>query len=179
VKLSFHHVLFEWMPYFKEFTLSWDVEGPKRYDRGVDSFSYHCALAPMLMPTIDIRREDYDFELMKRLIAVWRRAADLVLGGDYYPLTPIHRSAEQWVALQFDCPEENRGFLQGIRLPSCPTETLVVRPRAITPNRTYVFENPENGERRELPGAILLRDGFTFRLAAREGSIWFYTTTTR
>jgi alpha-galactosidase len=175
VKLSFHHVLFEWMPYFKESTLSWDVEGPKRYDRRVDSFSYHCGLGPMLMPTIDIKRDDYDFDLMKRLIAIWRRAADLVVNGDYYPLTPIHRSAEQWVALQFDRPDENRGFIQGIRLPACPQEKLVVRPEAIRSDGSYVFENPESGERRELSGTILLRDGFPMTLAKREGAIWFYS----
>ena len=27
------------------------------------------------------------------MIGIWRRAADLMLYGDYYPLTPFHRSA--------------------------------------------------------------------------------------
>ena len=44
VKLSFHHTLFQWLPYFKEVTLSWDLDGQARYDRRVDSFSYHCGL---------------------------------------------------------------------------------------------------------------------------------------
>ena len=177
VKLSFHHVLFEWMPYFKECTLSWDTGEPGRYDRSIDSFSCHCGLGPMFFPTIQVARDDYDYDALRRMIGTWRHAADLMLSGDYYPLTPIHRDSDRWVALQFDCPERGRGFIQGIRLPACPEGTLAVHPRALSKECTYVFENPESGERRELTGRALLQDGFTFTLAAREGAIWLYSRT--
>ena len=174
VKLSFHHTLFQWLPYFKEVTLSWDLDGQARYDRRVDSFSYHCGLGPMLIPCIDISRDDYDYDLMKKMLGIWRRAAELMLSGDYYPLTPIHRTPEKWVARQFDCPETGRGFIQGIRLPACPEETLVVHPKAIRPDAVYLFENPETGETKELAGHAVERDGFTFALPKRQGAIWFY-----
>ena len=32
VKLAFHHTLYEWIPYFKECTLSWDIGGKGRFD---------------------------------------------------------------------------------------------------------------------------------------------------
>ena len=79
------------------------------------------------------------------------------------------------MALQFDLPDENRGFLQGIRLQACPQETLVVRPEAIRPEASYVFENPESDERREVSGKALLRNGFAMTLSKREGAIWFYS----
>ena len=176
-KLAFHHVLFEWLPYFKETTLSWDLEGRTRYDGRVDSFSYHCGLGPMLMPCIDIRRDDYDFGLLLKMLGLWRRAAELMLNGDYYPLTPIHRSAERWVARQFDCPEVGRGFIQGIRLPACAEETLVVYPRGLRSEAVYRFENPETGETQELAGQVLEQRGFTFALPKRQGAIWFYQVT--
>ena len=174
VKLSFHHVMFQWLPYFKEVTLSWDLKGQARFDHQVDSYSYHCGLGPMIIPCIDIRREDYDYESVKRMLGIWRRAAELMLAGDYYPLTPIHRTAEKWVARQFDCPETGRGFIQAIRLPACPEETLLARPQAIRPEAVYLFENPESGQTRELTGDAVLRDGFSFALPKREGAIWFY-----
>jgi alpha-galactosidase len=174
VKLSFHHMLFQWIPYFKEVTLSWDLAAPVRYDDRVDSFSYHCGLGPMVMSGIDINRDDYDYDLMKRMLGIMRAAAGLMIDGDYYPLTPIHRTPEKWVARQFDCPEKGRGFLQGIRLPACPEETLVVHPQGIRADARYLFENRENGETRELDGRVLLRDGFAFALPRREGAIWFY-----
>lgn len=174
VKLSFHHTLYEWIPYFKECTLSWDIGGNTRFDNQVDSYSFHCGMAPMLFMTLDIRRDDYDFPLAREMIAIWRRASDLILHGDYYQHTPFHRSAEQWVAWQFDCPEQSSGFLQGIRLPVSRQETLTVYPKVLRPKTQYVFENVETGETREIPGEVLMRDGFTFKLPARSGAIWFY-----
>ena len=175
-KTGFRHTLHAWMPYFKESTLSWEMakDGTKRDARTDDSFSFHCGMAAMMFPILDIRRDDLDYGLAGKMIAVWRRAAPIMLSGDYYPHTAFHRSAGKWVAWQFDCPEELRGFIQAIRLPECPEETLVVRPEALRPDAVYLFENPESGEQRELPGQAVLRDGFAFALPKREGAVWFY-----
>ncbi|MFZ4397285.1 MAG: NPCBM/NEW2 domain-containing protein [Kiritimatiellia bacterium] len=174
VKLAFHRTLCEWIPYFKEFTSSWDIQGNTRFDPQVDSFSFHCGIAPMLFATLDIRREDYDFALAAKMIAIWRQVADLFLTGDFYALTPYHRSPGQWVARQFDRPEEGRGFIQGIRLPKAPEETLVVYPRGLRPDVVYRFENPETGEIRELTGVAVQQHGFVFALSPRAGAIWVY-----
>jgi alpha-galactosidase len=174
VKLSFQHILFEWLPYFKEATLSWDLEGRGRYNQRVDSFSYHCGLAPMLIPCLDIQRDDYDFDLVRRMLGIWRRAAELIIAGDYYPLTPIQRTPEKWVARQFDCPELGRGFIQAIRLPLAPEKTMTVRPQALVADISYLFENPETGETREYTGRAAQAHGFAFTLQPRQGAIWFY-----
>ncbi|MEZ4863587.1 MAG: alpha-galactosidase [Caldilineaceae bacterium] len=179
VKLAFHHTLFEWIPYFKETTLSWDQKGNARFDHEVDSYSYHCGLGALLGLGLDIRRADYDYALARKLIALWRRAADPILYGDYYPHTPFHRSPQAWVAWQFDDPESNRGFIQGIRLPATPQASFTLQPHAIDPAANYLFENGETGETKELLGEVLLRDGFTFTLPTRTGAIWFYRRTDR
>ncbi len=128
----------------------------------------------MLFATLDIRRDDYDFALARRMIAVWRRAAPLLLYGDYYAHTPAHRSADQWVARQFDSPETGSGLLQAIRLPAALAETLTIFPRGLQPEARYVFEEAETGEVRNLAGEALVENGITFALPAREGSVWFY-----
>ncbi|MCX6986330.1 MAG: hypothetical protein NT118_16520 [Lentisphaerae bacterium] len=174
VKLAFHHTMFEWLPYFREWTPSWDLDGRTRHDQRVDSYSYHCGMGPMLMPCIDITRDDYDYDLLKQMLGIWRLAADLMLNGDYYPLTPPHRTPEKWVSLQFDCPEEGRGFIQAFRLPAAPEEILVVYPKALRPDSVYVFENPESGEIRECTGRTAHNDGFSFKLPKRQAAIWFY-----
>lgn len=174
VKLAFHRTLYEWIPYFKEATLSWDIGGKERFDNRIDSYSYHCGMAPMLFASLDIRRDDYDYALARRMIGIWRRAADLILYGDYYPHTPFHRSAEGWVAWQFDCPETGCGLIQGIRFPAAPDETITIHPNEIRPDAVYGFENPETGDTRDISGEDLVRDGFTFALPKRSGAIWFY-----
>jgi alpha-galactosidase len=174
VKLGFHHTLYEWIPYFKEATVSWDLSGASRFDERVDSYSFHCGMAPMLFATLDIRRDDYDVALARTMIAVWRRASGLILSGDYYPHTPFHHSDRAWVAWQFDSPEKGCGFVQAIRLPASAQESLTIHLQAIDPDAVYTFENAESGETMELSGEDLLHTGFTFALAPRSGAIWFY-----
>jgi len=174
IKLSFHQTLFEWLPYFKDVTLSWDIDKPGRFDKQVDSYAYHCAMAPMLALGLDIKRDDYDFAESRKMIAVWRRAAGLILYADYYPHTPFRRSPDQWVAWQFDSPEKGQGFVQAIRLPASQEETLMIHPKALDPSSTYVFENGESGETRQIAGKDLMANGFSFSLPARSGAIWFY-----
>ena len=174
IKLSFHQTLFEWLPYFKDVTLSWDIDKPGRFDKQVDSYAYHCAMAPMLALGLDIKRDDYDFAESRKMIAVWRRAAGLILYGDYYPHTPFRRSPDQWVAWQFDSPEKGNGFVQAIRLPASQQETLTIHPKGLDSGVTYVFENGESGETKRLAGKDLISNGFSFGLPARSGAIWFY-----
>ncbi len=174
LKLAFQHTLFEWIPYFKEFTMSWDISGPTRFDRQLDSFSFHCAMAAMLNLTLDIRKEDYDFAVALRMTAIWRRACNLVLHGDYYPLTPFSKSPERWEVRQFDIPETGHGMIQGIRLPACSEDRITVIPQGLIPDAIYSLENPETGQARELVGSALLSDGFTLELPRRSGAIWFY-----
>ena len=174
VKLAFHRTMHEWMPYFKETGVSWDIDGHARFAHVADSFSFHCSMAPMLTTGLDIRRDDYDYDLAQRMIGIWRRAADLVLHGDFYPLTPFHHDAEKWVVSQFDCPETGLGFIQGIRLPECEEETITIMPSGIHSESAYLFENAETGETLEANGADLNRDGFTFALPKRSGALCFY-----
>jgi alpha-galactosidase len=174
VKLAFHHTLYAWIPYFREQAVSWDIEGRTRFLPRVDSFSFHCAMAPAMTTSLDIRRDDHEYELAREMIDIWRRASAMVLNGDYYPLTPFHRSASKWVVRQFDCPEIGRGLVQAIRLRESPQEKQVVDLMAIQPDKTYEFENPETDETRVIKGEELARKGFVFELPARSGSIWFY-----
>ncbi len=174
VKLAFHRTLFEWIPYFRGLSVSWDIERPTLFDHCVDRFSFQCAMAPMMLPLLDIRRDDLDYELAATMIAIWRRAADLLLHGDYYPLTPFHRDVTQWVAWQFHCPDTGRGLFQAIRLQKAPNETFTGDLQALEAARVYVLENSETGETVESTGAELDRTGFTVALPIRAGAIWFY-----
>jgi alpha-galactosidase len=182
IKLAFHQTLYEWIPYFKEFTLSWDTteEGDYRtgkyvrFDKLIDSFSYHCGMAPMMFASLDIRRDDYDFELGVKMINIWRQVSELMLHGDFYPLTPHSKSDDKWHARQFDMPEGDQGFIQGIRFAACPDDRFVVYPSAVRNGCTYLFNNPENMATLKIEGSFLIENGFEFKLPARSGAIWFY-----
>ena len=183
-KLDFHRTMFEWLPYFKETTLSSDIA--EAIQEGIDakegdSFSYHCALAPMLAPAIDIKRPDNDFGTLHKMVRVWRSVADLLLDGDYYPLTPPGRTGKEWVIWQFNEPDEHhagegdRGFVQAIRLAGAEEAQAQVRLKALRREAVYVFREVETGEDLELSGASLLEDGLHFELPRRCGSLWSYS----
>jgi alpha-galactosidase len=184
VKLAFHHTLYQWIPYFKDFTLSADLQNLDQYnypsgDKAVDSFSFHCGMAPMLFPIINIRSSHYDHTPEVAMSRVWRRAAELFLYGDYYPLTPFSKSPERWVAWQFENPESGEGLFQAIRLAECPEDIYVAHLKGMETGREYIFENGETGEKRTLMGATLEKEGFAIELPKRGGVIWFYRSTMR
>ena len=177
VKLAFHRTLFEWLPYFKDCSLAWRGDEQPRFDAEVDVFAYYCGMAPMFIPSCDLRRDDYDYELAVKMTQIWRRAADLMLYGDYYAHTPDRRTDDVWVARQFDCPDTGRGLLHGFRLAACEAETLTIQPRGIRADAVYAFENPETSEAKEISGSELLHGGFTFHLPKRSAVIWLYRRT--
>ena len=166
--------MFEWLLYFKDTTLSWDQSPAGRYNTQVDSYAFHCAMAPMLAMGMNIRLDNYDYPLARKMTDVWRQVSDLILYGDYYPQTPFGRSDDLWVSWQFDLPEKAEGFVQAIRLPKCPQETLSIHPKAMDASATYVFKNPETGESKNISGKELTDTGFTFTQPARSGAIWTY-----
>lgn len=179
-KLDFHRTMFEWLPYFKETSLSWDTEAAVQQGidaREGDSFSFHCALAPMLAPALDIRRSDNDFGTVRKMTGIWHSIAELLLEGDYYALTPAGRTGKEWVIWQFNRPGDlhhDEGFVQAIRLAGSADRTAEARLKSLDPDAIYVLREAETGESRELPGASLMEEGLLFDLPRRSGSIWCY-----
>ncbi len=177
IKLAFHHTLYQWIPYFKDCTLSWDLEKPENVppeDRSVDDFSFQCGFAPMLFPIVNVRSSHYDHAPEVAMTRVWRKVADLLTYGDYYPLTTFSKAPDRWVAWQFDRPERGEGMVQAIRLAGCPDESYIANLKTIDPGCDYLFQNPASGEKRLLAGAELAKNGFTFNLPARSGEVWTY-----
>src|SRR5205085_2222452 len=112
--------------------------------------AFHCAMTPMVILSMDIRGDNTDVDLAVKMVDLWRRAAGLIQNGDYYALTPFSTSPDKWVARQFDAPETEEGLIQGIRLAACPQESTTVYPKGLSADATYVLENPERGETREM-----------------------------
>jgi alpha-galactosidase len=44
-----------------------------------------------------------------------RKIAPAMLYGDYYPLTPYNRQTDQWIAWQFNQPDQGDGMIQAFR----------------------------------------------------------------
>ena len=180
IKQKQYRLMFEWIPYFRAHNMSWDLDDGTYKDiygcgtpRSVDRFAFHCALAPALtnMTTFDGPEEEY--ETARVMLPIWRRAAEIELRADYYPLTECNKDAHDFYAMQFDDPDTGEGFVQVIRNTLAEEDTFMLRMEALDGEAEYFFENMETGDMMQLSGEQLAA-GIPLTLEKRSGVVWFY-----
>lgn len=174
IKQKQYREMFEWIPYFRAHTMNWDnAEGG--YENGgkpVDEFSYHCAMAPSITSMIEYNDSDELCSVGIKMHTIWREAAELMLSGDYYPLTDCRKNPEDFYSMQFDNVNLGKGFIQVVSNTQVKKDCLTVYP-FMDENTLYHFENRESGETKIIHGSEL-KSGFTVSLPKRSGVIWFY-----
>ena len=174
IKQLQHRQMFEWIPYFRAHNMNWD-EPDGTYggtNHPVDEFGYQNALTPSVTSMLEWDDPEELCAIGRRFHPVWRRAAQLMLSCDYYPLTECRMSAEDWYAMQFDGEEE--GFIQVIRNIGVKTDSVTLYPH-VDQTKTYTFTDPLGKRSLTVDGATLARDGWCETLPHRSGVVWFYT----
>lgn len=168
--------MFEWTPYFRAHTKNWDNEnGDYEWgvERAIDEFAYHNALTPSVTSMVEHDAPEREFEIARRFDPIWRRAANLMLSGDYYPLTECRKDASDWYAMQFDNPVTREGFVQVIRNTKVTEDSINLKFHLSDDAEDYEFENAETGEIRTVT-SFGLEGGFKVTLPKRSAEIWFY-----
>ncbi|MBR3767340.1 MAG: alpha-galactosidase [Clostridia bacterium] len=169
-KRVFHYYeMFSWIPYFRAHAKQRDTRFPN--NRNLDDYSYLCAMAPAITMCLDYFEGEGVFNTARKMLPIWRNAAEYELKGDYYKLTSPDTG---WFAVQFHDPTDGSGFIEVIRTEEAEEAHINVRP-FILPHTKYVFKNPLTGDikRGDSTG---LDGGFTFYNPKRKGEIWFYTS---
>lgn len=173
VKQLQHREMFEWIPYFRAHTKSWDNEEGNYcgVDRPVDEFAFQNAMTPSVTCMVEWNDSDALYAVARRMLPVWRKAAEMEMSCDYYPLTPCRKDPADWYAMQFD--GESEGFIQIIRNVQVKTDSVTVVPH-VDQAKHYTFTDPLGKRAFTISGAELAAEGFNDRLPARSGVIWFY-----
>jgi alpha-galactosidase len=125
-----------------------------------------CNLGPWSAVCWDTRREDLNYDVLRRIVDEWRRVAPY-FSGDFYPLTPYSLAEDVWMAWQFDVPEKGEGVVQIFRRTQCAQETAVYPLRGLGPGSRYVLTDFDVPEPRETPGRELLEKGLEVTLPRR------------
>lgn len=179
---SFMQTLYSWIPYFRGFNNSEElIDGsypterpdddlPRLYNAPDDEFRTLSNFAPMLSfgqftMDGDITEEQYAWG--REIGELYFRVAPVLCTGDFYALTPYHKSRYRWTAWQFDLPEEGRGILQIIRNNAAPEDSISLTPRL--PEGTYRFQNLRTGEEFTAPAGTV-----TFTQPKRSATLWEY-----
>lgn len=176
VKQKQHRQLFQWTPYFRSHNMCWENPETGEYDfftRPADRFAYHTAMAPAMTDMLHADASEEDYALARAMRKLWHKAAEIMLDGDYYPLTACRKSKDAYYAMQFHNPDTDSGFFQIVRNPGVTDPAFFVQLQGIRKQAVYLLTNGETGEERTFDGAVLCR-GVPFDMEPRSGAIWFY-----
>ncbi len=176
IKQKQHREMFEWIPYFRAHNQNWDNPADGSYvggGRPTDEYAYHCALTPAMTEMLHYRESEEMYAQARRMIPIWRAAAELELTGDFFPLTECRCDPKDFYAMQFDEPTTRRGFVQIIRNTQTPEDTFLVKLPCIHDGATYTMVDRQTGNTRILSSETL-HAGFTVTLPLRTGVILFY-----
>ena len=176
IKQKQHREMFEWIPYFRAHTMSWDnLDGTYgTTDKPADEFAFHCALTPAITSTVTYDDTEENFAVASKMHEIWREAAELEMRGDYYPITECRGDAHDWYAMQFDHEVELRGFVQIIRNTLAEEEVYLLRLPCVHEGMTYTLTDRESGKQLTYTAGEL-SEGIEIALPRRTGVIWFYS----
>jgi len=118
----------------------------------------------------DMRNEELDYDLLRKLVSDWRRKAPICLNGDYYPLSAYSLSDELWMAWQFNQPEEGIGYVEAFRRANSPYEAARYTLSGLDRKATYVLGNLDTEDQFKKTGEELMEKGLEVRIAERAGS---------
>jgi alpha-galactosidase len=105
----------------------------------------------------DMRRTDYDYEALRKLVAQWRDYAKYYL-ADYYPLTPYARDEDEWIAWEFFDPAKGEGIVQAFRRTKCESDYVDLTLRGLDPAQTYTVTDIDTNQSQELHGTSIRID---------------------
>lgn len=179
-----HRRMFEWIPYFRAHVQSWDhpetnaygLKAADSYPREVDKYAFYVALTPAITDTLDHRESEERFALSRQMQPIWRKAAELMLSGDYYPLTECRESQEDFYAMAFYDPEAGKGFLNVVSNNRNPETGFTAVLDMLEPEAAYTLTEAESGQTRQFTGAALAK-GLEVTLPPRSGVIYFIEKT--
>lgn len=160
----------EWIPYYRCSPLDWrDEKGIYHpFDTGRTKDPDLFTLQNNLSPVASFGTNRFN-ETALHFIPVWRRAAKIMLCGNYYPLTECNGSPRDFYAAQFEDPDSKTGFIQVINNSCNMNENCVLYPHW-EENAVYTFENGDSSSFEKTA------DGrFAVSMKKGNGAVWFYS----
>ena len=135
-----------------------------------DLYAMRSAICPAYRIGCDMRNEDQDFDLLRRIVEQFRQIEPYLL-GDYYPLTPYSLAKDVCMAWQFDRPEIGEGVVQAFRRSECSNEVIRLRLRGLDAVSEYTLTDLDCERPRQFLGRELMDQGLSARIPTRPGAV--------
>jgi alpha-galactosidase len=122
----------------------------------LDTYTFHSVLASSVCLGWIADAPGFDLTRATELADRYRRVRHLLV-GDWYPLTPYHRSREDWLAGQYHRPDLDEGLVLVFRREDTAGRDWqrAFRLRGLDPAATYRLEHDTTRESRQVSGADL------------------------
>ena len=135
-----------------------------------DAYGVRSCMCPHMTGCFDMRRDDQDFEPVRRLIRQWREVIAPNYYGDFWPLTPYSYEDDAWMAYQFDRPEIGRGVALAFRRAENTETSRVLKLHGLDTDATYTITDLDSGISRSVSGRDLTVEGLRVDLPDRPSS---------
>ena len=144
-------------------------QGTGTGSREITPYLLRSTLVAHFTACFDVRRQDLDYDLIRRVLGQWKQYAPYYF-GDYYPLTAYNLDQTAWLAWQFDVPEQGEGVVQAFRRADSVYEVARFKLRGISPAARYTWTNLDSGESQTCAGRDLLDKGLAVPITEQPGS---------
>ena len=135
----------------------------------IDPYKFRSVMCPHFTACFDMRNQQADWNLARKLIAEWRRIAPMML-GDYYPLTPYSLANDAWIGWQFDRPEQGDGMLQVFRRSESIYREAELKLRGLVPEKEYAITDLDTKVVTRKRGSELMEQGYRLEIAQKPGA---------
>jgi alpha-galactosidase len=136
----------------------------------VDPYYFRSGMSASFGMAVDVKRNDYDYALLRRLIAQLRQVSPFYL-CDFYPLTEHNLAHDVWMAWQYDNPEAGEGMLQVFRRPLSKESSKTFRLCGLDGATTYVLSNLDAVAPTEASGKELMEKGLPIEIKDKPGAV--------
>ena len=131
-------------------------------------------MAPALTDITPYDADESALALAREMQPLWRKAASLMIGTDYYPLTECRKAAEDFYAAQFHDPAAERGLVHLINGAAAVETDFTIALKGLDPNARYELTSAESHDLRTFAGEQLLA-GVPLHLDKKAADLWFYS----
>lgn len=153
-----------WIPYFGTGTVAW---GDAAYfitgKSPVESYGFWSSACPSLNLLFDVREKTLDYAAIRELVKQWREVMPYYY-GDFYPLTRAGLNQADWMAWQFDRPEQGDGIVQVFRRSKSIYEGARLKLRGLDAKANYRIKQMDRENEIEVSGDELLNRGLRAQL---------------
>ncbi|HQG62983.1 MAG TPA: alpha-galactosidase [Bacteroidales bacterium] len=162
--------LSRWLPYF-----GLRVGFP---DSSISKYVYRSFLMPFygIVRALKVQDSSFhgemayaDMKMAKVAEEEFHKVAPMMF-GDYYPLTPYSLELDQWMAWQFDNPEQGEGLIQAFRRENCEDSVRTFKLSGLNSKAQYEVTNFDVEEKTIISGKELMGDGLKVEIRTKPGA---------